>query len=95
MPSSGWRRQQFAHAVEQVAQLLWARDVAAEDDHAARLNFLDQLARFGVEFSAGKSDVEKLSDLLFEWEAKGSDSNGMLKRSAGRLQSGRAKRLLR
>ena len=41
-------------------------DVAAENDDAARLHLLNQRARFGVKFSAGKTDVEELSDLLFE-----------------------------
>ena len=43
-------------------------DVAAEDDDSARLNFLNQSARFGVELGAGKTDVEELSYLLFERE---------------------------
>src|SRR5215213_82507 len=45
-----------ARAVEQGAKLSWAGDVAAKDDDAAGLHFLDQGARFVVELSAGKSD---------------------------------------
>src|SRR5688500_9019949 len=59
------RRRHLAHAVDQSAELLWARDVAAEDDHAARLHVVDQSARVGIKFRAWKSDEEELSDLLF------------------------------
>ena len=45
----------FAHAVEKVAQLLSARDVASEDDHAAWLRFSDERACFGVELRTRKS----------------------------------------
>ena len=61
-------RQKFAHAVEQLPQLLRAANVAPEDDHAARLNFLNQGARFRVELSARQADIKELSDLLFERE---------------------------
>jgi hypothetical protein len=47
---------EFADAVEERAQLFGRSDVPAEDDDATGLNFFDQGARFGVEFSAGKTD---------------------------------------
>src|ERR1700741_4828263 len=39
--NQGRRRQYFADAVEQRAELLWTSDVASENNDAARFNFLD------------------------------------------------------
>ncbi len=70
MPSRGEPGSSLAHAVEQAAELRGRGDVAPEDDDAAGLDVVEQLARLGVEFGAGKPDVEELSDLLFEGEGE-------------------------
>jgi hypothetical protein len=47
---------------------LWACNVASEYYDPTGLNFIDQGVRFSVEFRAWKTDEEKLSYLLFEWD---------------------------
>jgi hypothetical protein len=41
-------------------------NVATEEDHAARLHFIEQLARAAIKPRSGQSNEEKLSGLIFK-----------------------------
>jgi hypothetical protein len=42
-------------------------DVAPKQNDAAGFDLVDQRPRYFIQLGAGKTDKEKLSDLLFKW----------------------------
>jgi hypothetical protein len=61
---------QIPEVVDEVAQLLGRRDVAAEENEPSRLDLAEEAGGVGIEFRAGNTNKQKLTGIL-GWHGEG------------------------